>query len=111
MTLTRPKQIPDTPISSSVAGTLDRSAEVTRQVALRDFRQGDWANVVQLYREVFGKSAADAFAARWQWAHVANLYPLDSPKWVVECGDRVVGFLATIPLPYWINGKSVVAHT
>ena len=67
--------------------------------------------VFDLYAEVFGKDAAIKFRARWNWAQVENLYPELSRQWVVLSGDRVVGFLGTIPLPYSIGGKHVIAHT
>ncbi|MCH7626146.1 MAG: GNAT family N-acetyltransferase, partial [Chloroflexi bacterium] len=67
----------------------------------------DLEGVLALYREVFGHAYAERFEARYSWAHRDNLYPHNSPKWVVADGDRIVGFLAAMPLPYTIAGQRV----
>lgn len=85
---------------------------------VRPFQEADREQVYDLYKEVFGEYGKRfgedwprAFRSRWQWAQQENLYPQDSPRWVLTSGEGVVGFLATIPVPYWINGTSVIAHT
>lgn len=67
--------------------------------------------VNSLYREVFGPIAAQSFNARWRWSQEENLYPENTPRWVLTAGSRVVGFLTTIPQRYRIAGQDVVAHS
>ncbi|MBA2490079.1 MAG: GNAT family N-acetyltransferase [Chloroflexi bacterium] len=38
--------------------------------------------------------------------HAAQMF-----RWVAATGDRVVGHLAAVPIPYLIDGRSVEAHT
>ena len=83
----------------------------TRAAEVRDMVPHDLEGVLTLYREIFGHAYAERFEARYSWAHRDNLYPHNSPKWVVADGDRIVGFLAAMPLPYTIAGQRVIAHT
>ncbi len=89
------------------AGRADRS----RTTAIRPFVDKDMGQVLTLYHQVFGEQAAFAFRARWRWAQQRNLCKEETYRWVLESGGRVVGFLATIPQPYWFGGATVVAHT
>lgn len=66
--------------------------------------------VMALYAEVFGPAGTAQFRHRWRWAQEANLAPESTPKWVLLAGERVVGFLATIPLPYSVGGEEVLVH-
>jgi len=81
------------------------------KVELATFEQGLQEQVFNLYAEVFGAAASSAFRARWRWAQQENLYPQDTYKWVLLDRNRVVGFLATIPLSYSIKGATLLAHT
>lgn len=67
--------------------------------------------VISLYREVFGTEAAKDYRARWNWSQEENLFPDQTRQWALLVGDQVAGFVGTMPLPYRINGKNLVAHT
>ena len=72
----------------------------------------DLEGVLDLYALVFGPSARGLIGKRWEWGFGSgNLFPGQSPKWILADGDKITGFLATIALPYWVNGREVVAHT
>ncbi|MCI0440976.1 MAG: GNAT family N-acetyltransferase [Chloroflexi bacterium] len=71
----------------------------------------DLEGVFSLYETVFGVWGGQLFRNRWEWAHRSHPLPERSPKWVLVDGDRVVGFLAAMALPYLIGGKRVVANT
>lgn len=86
-------------------------APTSGEVQLIPFQVDHKEQVFQLYREVFGPSAAESFQERWQWAQEQCLYPGYNPKWVLVDRERVVGFLSTIPLPYIVRGIPVLAHT
>ena len=80
-------------------------------IGLRTMEPGDMEQIAVLYRAVFGSAYTDRFLKRWTWAHSDNLFPDESPKWVLVDGHRIVGFLASIPQPYSIGGECVIAHT
>ncbi len=80
-------------------------------VELRKFSDNYLEGVFGLYRTVFGEQAEERFRARWRWSQKDNLAPDNTPKWALLAGSRVVGFLATVPQPYWIDGHTVIAHT
>ncbi len=82
----------------------------SKPVALRAFRETDLDQIFSLYEQVFGADARDAFRARWQWSQVQNLFPENSPKWVLDSEGEIVGFLGTVPIPYVIAAKRVVTH-
>ena len=67
--------------------------------------------VIDLYAEVFGSEAATGYRKRWRWSQEENLYPDQTRQWAIMAGDRVVGFVATMPLPYRVDGKEIIAHT
>jgi hypothetical protein len=83
----------------------------TRSVELRAMQEDDVEGVFNLYDTVFGKIGGQIFRSRWQWAHVDNPLPEHSPKWVLDHGGVIVGFLAAMALPYCINGERVIANT
>lgn len=80
-------------------------------VTVAPFEERHQDQVHDLYIQIFGASEADAFKARWDWSQQENLYPDNSPKWVLLDNDAIVGFLGTIPLSYTIEGQRVIAHT
>jgi hypothetical protein len=80
-------------------------------VSVAPYKPEYFAQVIGLYKLVFGGQEAKKFAARRPWSQEHNLCPQDTPEWVLLDDNRVVGFLATIPLPYWIGGELVAAHT
>lgn len=91
-------------------------AETTRvltaqTVSLRPYHAADLEPVLALHAEVFGTVAAAAFRQRFAWSQVDNLSPESSPKWVLEAGGAIVGFVGTVPTPYRINGTRVVTHS
>ena len=87
-------------------------AKPTRQaVELRELADGDFQEVLALYRTVFGSAYAARFAHRWTWAHKENVIPNRSLKWVLVSDQRVVGFLAAIPQWYSLGRDRVIAHT
>lgn len=87
------------------------SSEPAAGVRISFYEPHFFDQVCGLYRIVFGADAAVAFQARWNWAQQDNLCPGETPKWILLAGERVVGFLATIPLYYRMAGRDVLAHT
>lgn len=83
----------------------------SRAVELRPMDEGDFQQVLNLYGIVFGQTGLNNFSNRWQWAQRDNLFPEETYRWVLADQGRIVGFLAAFPLPYSINGETVVAHT
>ena len=67
--------------------------------------------VFALYAEVFGPSGARDFEARWQWSQEANEMPDATRRWSLVDGDKVVGFLGTVPQRFRIAGRDVVVHS
>ena len=84
---------------------------ISRHVQARPFTPEHRDQVFALYAQVFGHEAGAAFRERWSWSLEENLYPEESPRWVLEARGRVVGFLAALPQPYWVYGKEMIAHT
>lgn len=82
-----------------------------RKIELGEMDKQDFGQVLALYQGVFGSVYADRFVKRWTWAYEDNLFPEQTHKWVLKEGDKVIGFLGAIPLPYTIGGKITVAHT
>jgi hypothetical protein len=89
------------------------TADTVRKPATRvvPFDESMRDQVFALYEDVFGADAAVKYRDRWNWSQVENLYPDLTRHWVVLSGERVVGFLGTIPVPYNIGGKPYIAHT
>jgi hypothetical protein len=67
--------------------------------------------VISLYAEVFGREAADGYRKRWSWSQERNLFPEQTFQWALLADSEIAGFVATMPLPYRVNGKLIVAHT
>ena len=87
-------------------------SKTIRSVELRVMEDRDLEGVLELYTLVFGQVAQDRFVRRWEWGFgQKNMFPEASPKWVLTDRGKIAGFLAAIPLPYWINGQEVVAAT
>ncbi len=80
-------------------------------VELRALDDNGMEQVFALYAEVFGHGYAQRFRRRWQWSLRENLSPDETRRWVLAAGERVVGFLAAMPMTYAIGGERLVAHT
>jgi hypothetical protein len=89
----------------------DKGATPAGSVLLRPYDANDFEKVLALYAEVFGQVAALAFERRFQWSQIENMSPESSPKWVLEQGGAIVGFLGTVPVPYVVNGTRVLTHS
>lgn len=78
---------------------------------IQEFREDHRSGVLELYREIFGAWSADRFAARWQWQFSANPFASERKPFIqvaVENG-RVIGHLASFPIPLRLQGKRVIA--
>jgi hypothetical protein len=65
-----------------------------------------------LYARTFGETARRHFEARYAWSHRFNLAPEQTRAWVLRADGRpVVGFLASLPLPYRVFGQRLWAWT
>ncbi len=73
-----------------------------------DYQPDHHEAVFRLYAEVFGQEGSANFRARWRWSQVENQAPEETQRWVLVTNDRVVGFLATVPLPYRVGGRDVL---
>lgn len=98
-------------VHGAEAATLVEGVDGRARIRALPYENRHQEHVFRLHAEVFGPPAGAAFQERWSWAQERNLYPDQSPKWVLVDGESVVGFLATIPLPYSIEGSVLVAHT
>jgi Acetyltransferase (GNAT) domain len=67
--------------------------------------------VFSLHAEVFGARESQGFRARWRWSQEENLFPAQTPKWVLTDRERVVGFVGTVPQLIRIDGQNVLTHT
>lgn len=97
--------------STHVAPSVTLSGPAPRVPVVRPFTADDLGDVVRLYSTVFGDRAAAMFLDRWRWSQVENLFPDDTPRWVLVADTGVVGYLGTVPLEYRVGGATVRAHT
>ena len=93
------------PSEPSAAAKRGKSAKV------RPFEKSHLPDVIGLYEEVFGKSGARDFAARWRWSQEENGFSAETMRWSLLDGDRLVGFLATVPQRFRVAGHEVLVHS
>ncbi len=94
-------------ISPATAG-----AEVApAPVLVRSYAPDDFEAVCALYPQVFGASALGPFKARWDWSERGTVAGSTTPRWVLQAGDAIVGFLAAVAMDYQAGNERVVAHT
>jgi hypothetical protein len=64
-----------------------------------------------LFAEAFGEPARERSRARWQWQYLDNPNNGDDGPviWIAIEGHRVLGQMATMPIPMWWGGKEVSA--
>jgi hypothetical protein len=82
-----------------------------KSAKVRPFEKGHLPDVVRLYEDVFGKSGARDFAARWRWSQEENGFPAETQRWSLLDGDRLVGFLATVPQRFRVAGHEAIVHS
>ena len=76
-------------------------------IEIQEFQERHRPDVLRLYRDIFGSWSAERFAARWQWQFAANPFAAERPPFIqvaVE-NDRVIGHLASFPVPLRLNGR------
>jgi GNAT superfamily N-acetyltransferase len=86
-------------------------AKRTKSAKVRPFEKSHLPDVIELYEEVFGKHGARAFATRWRWSQEENGFPAETLRWSLVDGDRLVGFLATVPQRFRVAGHDVLVHS
>jgi len=82
-----------------------------KSAKVRPFEKDHLLDVIGLYEEVFGKSGASDFAARWRWSQEENGFPAETLRWSLIDGERLVGFLATVPQRFRVAGHEVLVHS
>ncbi|MGA9523189.1 MAG: GNAT family N-acetyltransferase [Myxococcaceae bacterium] len=90
---------------------LSAVSEKPKKVRIQPFEPALRDQVFSLHATVFGARESQAFRARWRWSQVENLFPAQTPKWVLLDRDRVVGFVGTVPQLFRIGGRDVLTHT
>jgi GNAT superfamily N-acetyltransferase len=86
-------------------------AKRAKSAKVRPFDKSHLPDVIGLYEEVFGKGGAKAFAARWRWSQEENGFPAETLRWSLLDGERLVGFLATMPQRFRVAGHAVLVHS
>lgn len=92
-------------------GITQSDQKLSPAVTIRSFDEEMREQVSRLYVQVFGQARGQAFDARWRWSQEANLFPKQTPRWVLLDGESVVGYLGTMPLPYLVRNERVIALT
>jgi GNAT superfamily N-acetyltransferase len=76
-------------------------------VIVDQYRPEDRPEVNALFRRVFGDSAADASAARWDWQYRQNPNARTPQIWIARDEGRIVGQYATMPVRLRIKGEEI----
>jgi hypothetical protein len=86
-------------------------AKRAKSAKVRPFEKSHLPDVIGLYEEVFGKRGACDFAARWRWSQEENGFPAETLRWSLLDGERLVGFLATVPQRFRVAGHEALVHS
>ena len=78
-------------------------------VIVDQYRPEDRCGVDALFRRVFGDSAADASAARWDWQYRQNPNARTPQIWIARDDGAIVGQYATMPVRLRIDGREIDA--
>jgi GNAT superfamily N-acetyltransferase len=87
------------------------TAKRAKSAKVRPFEKSHLPDVIRLYEEVFGKSGARDFAARWRWSQEENGFPAETRRWSLMDGEHLVGFLATVPQRFRVAGHEALIHS
>jgi GNAT superfamily N-acetyltransferase len=78
-------------------------------VLVDKYRPEDRDEIEALFRRIFGATAADASAARWDWQYRQNPSASEPQIWIARDDGHVVGQYATMPVRLRVNGQEIDA--